>query len=106
MTTNLNTAVEITRGADSLDIWVDANNNGIRDDDDVNIFISQSGTIYATSPLFKRPLDEVLRDRLRDTAVALLSNTGFAATADAEDTLRQLSLALVIKATAADETVN
>ena len=105
MNTNLNTAVEITRGPDSLDIWVDANNNGIRDDDDVNIFISQSGTIYATSPLFKRPLDEVLRDRLRDTAVALMSNTGFA-TADAEDTLRQLSLALVIKATAADETVN
>jgi hypothetical protein len=102
---NLQTAVEITRGADSLDIWVDANNNGVRDDDDVNIFISQSGSIYATSPLFKRPLDAVLRDRLRDTAVALMSNAGFA-TADAEDTLRQLSLALVVKATATDEAVN
>ena len=33
---NSQTAVEITRRDDSLDIWVDANDNGIRDDDDVN----------------------------------------------------------------------
>ena len=59
-------AVEITRGEDHLDIWVDANNNGIRDDDDVNIYITSGGGLYTVSPTFKQALDATIQERIRE----------------------------------------
>ena len=98
----LETAVEFTLGDDHLDIWVDANNNGVRDDDDVNIFISKSGSVYATSPMFKRSLDEVLRDRLRETALALLNHPQLHDDG-IEHHLREISLEMVAKAIAVED---
>lgn len=50
MSVTANTAVEVTKGADHLDIWVDANNNGLRDDDDVNIFVTAGGRVLHGQP--------------------------------------------------------
>jgi hypothetical protein len=68
------TAVELTRGDDHLSIWVDANNNGVRDDDDVNIFITQSGGFYTESASFKATLNAHLRDRLKTAALMLMKS--------------------------------
>jgi hypothetical protein len=92
------TAVEITKRDDSLDIWVDANNNGLRDDDDVNIFVTAGGGFYTVSPTFKQALDQVIQGRIKELAVALLTAPD-AQPNDAEDTLRELALELVVKAT-------
>lgn len=90
------TAVEITRSDDSLDIWVDANNNGKRDDDDVNIYVTASGGFYTTSPTFKHALDAVIQSRIQQLAVLLINEPH---THEAvENTLRDLALELVIKA--------
>ena len=102
MLQGIETAVEITKGDDHLDIWVDANNNGVRDDDDVNIYVTKNGSIYATSPMFKRSLDHVLRDRLRDAAVSLLIHPK-ASDPEIEHNLRALSLEMVVKAIAPEE---
>ena len=66
-------AVELTRGEDHLDIWVDANNNGVRDDDDVNIYVTAGGGFYTVSPTFKNALDEAIQERIRELSVALLT---------------------------------
>ena len=97
MQPTLRTAVEITRGPDHLDIWVDANNNGVRDDDDVNIFVTSGGGFYTTSPTFKHPLDGTLQTRIKDLAVALLTNR-VPSPDETEDALRMLALELVVKA--------
>jgi hypothetical protein len=60
------TAVEITKRDDSLDIWVDANNNGTRDDDDVNIFVTAGGGFYTISPTFKQALDTTIQARIKE----------------------------------------
>lgn len=99
MSVTANTAVEVTKGADHLDIWVDANNNGLRDDDDVNIFVTAGGGFYTVSPTFKNALDSVIQARIKELAVALLTNPK-AATDQTEETLRELALELVVKATA------
>ena len=91
------TAVEITKREDSLDIWVDANNNGVRDDDDVNIFVTAGGGFYTISPTFKQPLDTAIQARIKEVATALLAAGGNDAAA--EQQLRDLSLELVIRAT-------
>lgn len=65
-------AVEVTKGDDFLNIWVDANNNGVRDDDDVNIFISKCGNLFAESPTFKQSLDAHLKQRLQEASMALM----------------------------------
>ena len=93
-----NTAVEITQRDDSLDIWVDANNNGVRDDDDVNIYVTAGGGFYTVSPTFRHALDTTIQARIKELAVALLTAPE-KAERDAEDTLRDLALELVIKAT-------
>lgn len=98
MRNHLELAVEITRGEDSLDIWVDANNNGQRDDDDVNIFVTKGGGFYTTSPTFKHALDAVVQKRIQELAVAMLSNASDV-NESSETTLRQLALELVTKAT-------
>ena len=64
------TAVEITQRGDSLDIWVDANNNGLRDDDDVNIFVTAGGGFYTVSPTFRHALDTTIQARIKELAVA------------------------------------
>ncbi len=92
------TAVEVTKRDDSLDIWVDANNNGLRDDDDVNIFVTAGGGFYTLSPTFKQALDSVIQARIKELAVALLTKPETQPT-DAEHTLRELALELVMKAT-------
>lgn len=97
------TAVEITKNGDSLDIWVDANNNGERDDDDVNIYVTAGGGFYTTSPTFKHALDTVIQNRIKELAVMLL-NEPHAARA-VESTLCELALELVVKAQAEDEAV-
>lgn len=66
------TAVELTKGEDHVSIWVDANNNGLRDDDDVNIFVTKNGGFYTESASFKAALDGHLRDKLKEAAMALL----------------------------------
>lgn len=73
MSSSQTTAVEITRGDDHLDIWVDANNNGVRDDDDVNIFVTKNGSLYTESPNFKGQIDQILKERVRELGVALLN---------------------------------
>ena len=93
----LNTAVVITRGRDNLDIWVDANNNGVQDDDDVNIYVTVSGGFYTTSPTFKYPLDSEIQDRIKHIAIELLTHNKIDLAA--ERTLRELAFELVAKAT-------
>lgn len=93
-----NTAVELTLGPDHLELWVDANNNGIRDDDDVNIFVTATGGFYTTSPTFKHALDGALQAQIRDLAMAMLSNPR-AREDETQDTLRELALELVVRAT-------
>jgi hypothetical protein len=94
------TAVEITKRDDSLDIWVDANNNGKRDDDDVNIFVTAGGGFYTVSPTFRHALDSVIQTRIKELAVELLNKPQTKATAThAETILRDLALELVVKAT-------
>ena len=99
MTTNLETAVEITRGHDHLELWVDANNNGVRDDDDVNIYVTASGGFYTVSPTFKNALDALLQSRIKELAVAMLTSQNKQPDTQAETTLRNLALELVMKAT-------
>lgn len=91
---NQSLAVEIKRGEDHLDIWVDANNNGLRDDDDVNIFITAGGTLYTESVNFKGTLDSGLRDKLREVAVAYMKSPSH----DMEMRLSALAHELVVKA--------
>jgi hypothetical protein len=91
------TAVEITKRDDSLDIWVDANNNGVRDDDDVNIFVTAGGGFYTVSPTFRHALDATIQLRIKALAVELLT-TG-KSDHRAEQSLRDLALELVIRAT-------
>lgn len=95
-------AVEITKGSDHLDIWVDANNNGERDDDDVNIYITSGGGFYTVSPTFKQALDVTIQERIKELALAMLTQPGGNSPLQA-DKLRQLALDLVLKATGAVE---
>lgn len=95
-------AVEITRGEDHLDIWVDANNNGERDDDDVNIYVTKNGGFYTVSPTFKHALDAAIQNRIKELAVAMLSG-GAAADKHSEQTLSKLALELVVKAISPEE---
>ena len=88
-------AVEITKGDDFLNIWVDANNNGVRDDDDVNIFISKCGGLFAQSPTFKQSLDAHLKQRLQEASVALMT-TGHDTVM--EDQICDLALEMVVRA--------
>lgn len=91
------TAVEITTGDDHVDIWVDANNNGVRDDDDVEIYITRNGSFYVDSLHLKSPLDEALKEKLRESALKLIEAQAF--NADNEEShLSNLALALVQKA--------
>jgi hypothetical protein len=98
MTVDASTAVEITRGDDNLDIWVDANNNGTRDDDDVNIYVTAGGGFYTISPTFKYALDTAIQQRIKELAIALLAHPDVR-DEQSESTLRELALELVIKAT-------
>lgn len=98
MSAHANTAVELTMGTDHLELWVDANNNGVRDDDDVNIFVTASGGFYTTSPTFKQALDSVIQTQIKELAMALLSNPK-ARLDDTQIALRELALELVVKAT-------
>lgn len=88
-------AVEVTKGDDFLNIWVDANNNGVRDDDDVNIFVSKCGNLFAESPTFKQSLDAHLKQRLQEASMALMQ-AGHDDTKEEE--ICDLALELVIKA--------
>lgn len=99
-TTHQNTAVEITRGEDHLDIWVDANNNGVRDDDDVEIYVTKSGSMYVDSLHLKQQIDGLLRERVRELAIALM-NTPL--DQELEQNLCASALELVAKATAFEE---
>lgn len=100
MTVTPNTAVEITKRDDSLDIWVDANDNGIRDDDDVNIFVTAGGGFYTVSPTFRHALDSTIQGRIKELAIALLTQPQTPSTAhDAEFKLREMALELVVRAT-------
>lgn len=90
------TAVELTKGLDHLDIWVDANNNGVRDDDDVNIYVTAGGGFYTVSPTFRNALDTAIQSRIKELAVALLTQP--ARNAAQEETLCELALELVLKA--------
>lgn len=94
-----NLAVEITRREDSLDIWVDANNNGKRDDDDVNIFVTAGGGFYTISPTFKQALDAAIQARIKELSIELLKHETSFSAAETEDNLRELALELVLKAT-------
>lgn len=95
-------AVEITKGDDFINIWVDANNNGVRDDDDVNIFVSKCGNLFAESPTFKQTLDAHLKLRLQEASVALMT-----AGHDSmkEEEICDIALELVIHACRAPEMV-
>jgi hypothetical protein len=97
MSVHANTAVEITKRDDSLDIWVDANNNGERDDDDVNIYVTAGGGFYTTSPTFKHALDTTIQLRIKELAVLLINEPH--ADKAVESTLCNLALELVVKAT-------
>ena len=103
MLNNIETAVEMTRGDDHLELWVDANNNGVRDDDDVSIYVTASGGFYTVSPTFKNALDSVLQARIKELAVAMLANKQAQPDTQAENTLRNLALELVVKATQSSE---
>jgi hypothetical protein len=91
------TAVEITPGSDHVDIWVDANNNGLRDDDDVEIYITKNGSVFVDSLHLKSPLDQILKEKLRDAAVKLIENQAFS-DENPESHLSNLALELVQKA--------
>jgi hypothetical protein len=90
------TAVEVTKRDDSLDIWVDANNNGKRDDDDVNIYVTAGGGFYTVSPTFKHALDTAIQGRIKELAVAWLKEGG--ENSGQIQVLRELALDLVVKA--------
>ncbi|MFM9890608.1 MAG: hypothetical protein ACKVOE_08245 [Rickettsiales bacterium] len=98
MTASSQLAVEIRKGADHLDIWVDANNNGERDDDDVNIYITSGGGFYTVSPTFKHALDSAIQTRIKELAITMLTEPG--GHTHTESKLRDLALELVLKATA------
>lgn len=97
------TAVEITKRDDSLDIWVDANNNGVRDDDDVNIYVTAGGGFYTISPTFKQALDSAIQARIKELAVMLINEPSV--NMAVESTLRDLALELVVKAQSDGELV-
>ncbi len=88
-------AVELTKGDDFLNIWVDANNNGVRDDDDVNIFVTKSGNFFAESPTFKDALDSHLKNKLREASIALMTAGHDTAV---EEQICELAFELVVKA--------
>lgn len=88
-------AVEVTKGEDFLNIWVDANNNGVRDDDDVNIFVTKSGGFFAESPTFKDALDAHLKQKLQEASIALIE-AGHDPVA--EEAICDLAFELVVKA--------
>jgi hypothetical protein len=96
--THQNHAVELTKGPDYLDIWVDTNNNGVRDDDDVNIFVTKGGSVYAESATFKAALDAHLRDRLKEASMALMERFP-SADPVAEEQICTLALQMIVKAT-------
>lgn len=96
MTATISTAVEITQNEDSLSIWVDANNNGVRDDDDVNIFVTKSGGFYTESPTFKGVIDELLREKVRQLSLVMLEGKAGNTT---EQMLHEAALQFVVKAT-------
>ena len=98
------TAVDITKLDDSLNIWVDANNNGQRDDGDVNIFITSGGGLYTISPTFRHALDTTIQERIKELGVAMLTqpNTNHSHT---EQALRDLALELVLNATRKEKAV-
>ncbi len=95
-------AVELTKGDDFINIWVDANNNGVRDDDDVNIFVSKCGNLFAQSPTFKQTLDAHLKQRLKEASVAFMT-AGHDATM--EDQICDLALELVVQACSVPQTI-
>jgi hypothetical protein len=101
MSNAANTAVEVTIGTDNLDIWVDANNNGQRDDDDVNIYVTAGGGFYTVSPTFKNTLDSVIQARIKELSMALLQS-GKQDHGQME-VLRELALDLVVKAQGLNE---
>ena len=88
-------AVELTKGEDFLNIWVDANNNGVRDDDDVNIFVTKSGGFFAESPTFKDALDAHLKQKLQQASIAFIE-AGHDPVA--EEAICDLAFELVVKA--------
>lgn len=87
-------AVEIVAGEDHLNIWVDANNNGVRDDDDVMIFVTSSGGVYAESASFKTRLDDVLKSRISELALEYMRSPS----GDVESKLGILAHEWVVKA--------
>ena len=97
-TKQLTMAVEVTRGDDHLSIWVDANQNGIRDDDDVNIFVTEAGGFYTESPTFIGEVDGFLKDTLKELALKYLKEPG---QTDVEQKLCDVALKFVEKATTA-----
>ena len=98
MTAHQNHAVELTKGPDYLDIWVDTNNNGVRDDDDVNIFVSSSGNVYAQSASFKATLDAHLKERLKEASMALMERFP-GSDPVAEQQICSIALQMIVKAT-------
>jgi hypothetical protein len=92
----LSMAVEVTRGDDHLSIWVDANQNGIKDDDDVNIFVTEAGGFYTESPTFVGEVDGFLRDTLKELALEYMKAPGQHAV---EQKLCDVALKFVEKAT-------
>lgn len=94
-TKQLTMAVEVTRGDDHLSIWVDANQNGIRDDDDVNIFVTEAGGFYTESPTFVGEVDGFLRDTLKELALTYMKSPG---QKDIETKLCNVALKFVEKA--------
>ena len=100
-----NTAVEITTGADHVDIWVDANNNGMRDDDDVEIYVTRNGSMYVDSLHLTGPLDEYLKEKLCEAAIRLIENQA-CGDENAENRLSTIALELVRKALAAPADVH
>lgn len=101
---NAGTAVELTRGEDHISIWVDANNNGVRDDEDVNIFLTKNGGFYTESPTFKGIIDTVLRDKMKQAASLLMQHAGDVDAATQQE-LCDLALAFVLKASKPAEEV-
>lgn len=95
-------AVEVIKGDDYLNIWVDANNNGVRDDDDVNIFVTRTGNVFAQNVNLKQALDTHLKQRLQEAAMAFMqADTGEVN----QDEICDLALEMVIKASKAAEEV-
>ena len=96
VTQQLTMAVEVTRGDDHLSIWVDANQNGIKDDDDVNIFVTETGGFYTESPTFVGEVDGFLRDTLKELALKYLQEPE---QKEVEQKLCDVALKFVEKAT-------